>query len=164
MTEPLKPYEPEPAPSYEYEYDYDDRKAGPRVLWGRVAALAVVLLLAFWLGRTTAGSDDEKVKQLQARVTSLENDNEDLQTQIEALQQPQVETSPTVEPTIEETTAPPVEGAEYIVQKGDTLRLIAQKKCGDPEAADLLAEVNDIADPTLISVGQVLTIPADCGA
>ncbi|MEA2447239.1 MAG: hypothetical protein QOK47_876 [Actinomycetota bacterium] len=166
MTEPLKPYEPEPAPSYEYDYDYDDRAPRPRVLWGRVAVLGVALLLAFLAGRALGGGSDDadKVKTLQGQLADARDENASLQEQLQAAQQPQVEVTPTAQPTVQETTAPTVEGEEYVVQKGDTLRLIAQKKCGDPEAADLLAEVNDIADPTLISVGQTITIPADCGA
>jgi nucleoid-associated protein YgaU len=167
MTEPLKPYEPEPAPSYDYEYDYDDRAPRPRVLWGRVAALGIALLLAFLLGAKLGGGDDnsDQIDRLRTQLQTAQDENESLQTQLEAAQQPQVEVTPTPQPS--ETTVaeePEVEGEEYVVQKGDTLRLIAQRKCGDPEAADLLAEVNDIADPTLISVGQTLIIPSDCGA
>jgi nucleoid-associated protein YgaU len=160
----LKPYEPEPAPSYDYEYDYDDRAPRPRVLWGRVAALGIALILAFLLGRATGsgGDDSATVQRLRDQLQAAQDENASLAEQLQAAQQPQV--TPSVEPTIQESAAPTVQGEEYVVQKGDTLRLIAQKKCGDPEAADLLAEVNDIADPTLISVGQTLIIPADCGA
>jgi nucleoid-associated protein YgaU len=166
MTEPLKPYEPEPAPSYEYDYDYDDRAPRPRVLWGRVAVLGVALLLAFFLGRALGGggSDSDTIDDLRTQVSDLRGENEDLQAQLQAAQQPQVETTPTTQPSAEETSAPTVEGEEYVVQKGDTLRGIAQKFCDDPEAADIIAEANDISDPTQLSVGTTLIIPADCGA
>ena len=45
---------------------------------------------------------------------------------------------------------------EYTVQPGDTLLLIAQRF---HVPLDLLAQANHIADPNLIQVGQVLTIP-----
>lgn len=45
---------------------------------------------------------------------------------------------------------------DYTVQPGDTLSLIAQR-FGVP--VDLLAQANEITNPNLIQVGQVLTIP-----
>lgn len=50
---------------------------------------------------------------------------------------------------------------KYIVQRGDTLRLIASK-CGATVAA--LVSANRIANPNLIFVGQVLTIPNGASA
>lgn len=57
-------------------------------------------------------------------------------------------------PTVMPTAAPLI----YIVQPGDTLSGIAQTF--GVSLQDLLA-VNDIADPNLLHVGQVLVIPAD---
>ena len=59
-----------------------------------------------------------------------------------------------VAPTATPTTAPLL----YVVQPGDTLSGIAQ--AFGISLQDLLA-VNDIADPNLLHVGQVLVIPAD---
>ncbi len=49
----------------------------------------------------------------------------------------------------------------YTVQSGDTLFLIAQRF---GVSVDTLAAVNNLADPSLISVGQVLLIPGADGA
>lgn len=57
-------------------------------------------------------------------------------------------------PTVMPTAAPLL----YIVQPGDTLSGIAQ--AFGVSLQDLLA-VNDIADPNLLHIGQVLVIPAD---
>jgi nucleoid-associated protein YgaU len=47
----------------------------------------------------------------------------------------------------------------YIVQKGDTLFIIAQKAYGDKEAWMKIATQNNIKNPDLIEVGQTLKIP-----
>ena len=53
--------------------------------------------------------------------------------------------------------APPKEGASYLVQKGDTLALIA-KKTGVKQQD--IVSANKISDPSLIKVGQTLIIPS----
>ncbi len=47
----------------------------------------------------------------------------------------------------------------YTVQSGDTLRGIALKFYGDASKFVVIQEANDITNPSLISVGQVLEIP-----
>jgi nucleoid-associated protein YgaU len=50
-----------------------------------------------------------------------------------------------------------------VVERGDTLRGIAQTYCGDPSYDDAIAEYNGIRDPTELSVGSEIVIPPDCG-
>lgn len=165
MTETFKPYEPENDPAYEYEYDDypDDSRRGPNVLWGRIIALAVVLLLAFWLGRATAGGVDEaEVSDLRERLNQSQEENADLQAQVDAAQEAAQEDPAAEETPAAETTEAAPETETYTVEKGDTLRGIAQTYCGDPDQDDLIAATNGIDDATQLSVGQELTIPAEC--
>ena len=48
---------------------------------------------------------------------------------------------------------------KYIVQLGDTLRIIAQQVYGDPEAYAPIMKANNLASPDLIEVGMELIIP-----
>ena len=156
VTEPYQPYEPEE----QYEWDYNDRpRSGSKVLWGRIVALAVALFLAFLLGRSTApkGIPTSRVDRLEEEVSQLEKENDDLRA---------VLAEPTASPSGSETPvddAKTQEGETYIVEKGDTLRGIAETFCGDPSFDDLIAEANDISDPENLPVGTEITIPADCG-
>jgi len=54
----------------------------------------------------------------------------------------------------------------YVVQSGDTLSEIAGRFMGDSSAAayNLIAEHNDITDPSKIFVGQVLEVPGSRGS
>lgn len=160
MTEQYPPYEPEET----YEWDYDDRpRGGGRILWGRVVALAVGLFLAFLLGRATAPDDGvpaSALRERDRRIEELERTNAELE---EFLEDPQPTASDTASPTSEPTDEPTEEGQTYVVKRGDTLRGIAQTFCGDASFDDVIAEYNDIADPTAISVGAELLIPPDCG-
>ena len=159
LTDTYPPYEPEEA--YEWDYADERQRPGGKVLWGRVVILAVGLFVAFWLGRTTApeGIPASRVSALQDDIQELQDENEELQA---VLAQPTTEPTDAATPAEEEEE--PVEpGESYIVEKGDTLRGIAQTFCGDPQFDDLIAEANDIDDPTNLPVGTELTIPADCG-
>ena len=169
MTETFKPYEPEDPSGYEYdEYAYEESRGG-RILWGRVALLGVGLLIAFFLGRMTAGGSDEgELKDLRAELSAAKEENEQLQQDLTAAQaavEP-VET-PGTTPTDGATDDPAEEEPEpqtYTVRRGDTLRGIAQTFCGDPSLDDLIAAENGIADATELSVGEELILPADCTA
>lgn len=158
MTEQYPPYEPEET----YEWDYDDRpRGGGKVLWGRVLALAVALFLVFWLGRTTApaeGVPASRLRERDQRIEQLERENAELEA---FLEEPTPEATPSETEAVDEEPAD--EGQVYVVKRGDTLRGIAQTFCGDASFDDAIAEYNDIADPTSISVGAELTIPPDCG-
>ena len=65
-----------------------------------------------------------------------------------------------VEPAEPATPAAPAEGETYVVVAGDCLWNIAYKFYGTGAQYGKLAEANGIADPYIIYVGQVLTVPA----
>jgi len=163
VTESFKPYEPSDEGGYGYEYEYDDRPPGGRVLWGRIAILGGALVLAFFLGRWLAPGGDgdaDQLAELRAQVEELEETNAELESQLD-------EQAATETPAPTPTESPAGEGeadaaATYTVKRGDTLRLIAQDLCGDPESADLIMELNGITDPTQLSVGDTLTLPEEC--
>lgn len=171
-TETFKPYEPAEEPDDLDEYGYEERRR-PNVLWGRVIALGIGLLLAFFLGRATAGGGDEE------QLTALRDDLEQAQLENERLEDdlavakaeaaaaaaaPKAEETPDAEPTDDEATDPvgEGEGQVYVVQGGDTLRGIARDVCGDVQLDDLIAAENGIEDPTELAVGESLTLPDDC--
>jgi hypothetical protein len=164
VTESYPPYEPEET----YEWDYDDRpRGGSKVLWGRVLALAIGLFLAFLVGRMTApeGVPESRLAALREDVQNLQDENEELQSILEEptpadTATPTEEASPADETADEEQQ---LEGETYVVERGDTLRGIAQTYCGDPSYDDAIAEYNDIRDPTELSVGTEIVIPPDCG-
>lgn len=51
-------------------------------------------------------------------------------------------------------------GRTYTVRAGDTLSAIAARELGSAARFTEIAELNDLDDPDLITVGQVLTLPA----
>jgi LysM repeat protein len=63
--------------------------------------------------------------------------------------------SPSPSPTVEPTPPKPV---TYTVQSGDTLSAIAQAQDVSVEA---LTAANDLADPNVLQIGQVLIIPQE---
>src|SRR5687767_4491970 len=157
-TESFESYEPE-----SYEWDYEEaRDRPPRVLWGRILALAILLATAFWFGRTTAPSDDqsEALAAANQRAEQAESEIEDLEARL-AEQNASVEEEPTPEPTTESTPAAEVEGETYIVKSGDSLAAIALKFYGDSSLADVIAEANGIDDAQSIKPGDELIIPPE---
>lgn len=166
MTDSFNPYEPEP------DYDYDDYPQDdprrPNILWGRLIALLVALLLAFWLGRATAGGvDEDEVKDLRAELAKTREENAQLEDQVAAAQKAAQDDPDEAgeTPDAEATDTGETEETEletYTVARGDTLRAIAEDYCGDPEKDDLIAAANGIEDATQLSVGQTLTLPAEC--
>jgi LysM repeat protein len=156
-TEPFEPYQPET--SYDWDYADEPPKGGaPKILWGRVVAILVVLLAAFFLGRATGGSDGVP----QSRFDELQEDNDQLQQELQAaLAQQENQQNESPAPT-DETESPPPDPSKseiYVVKPGDTLRGIAEEKYGDASLDDIIADANGIDDPTQISVGQELIIP-----
>jgi nucleoid-associated protein YgaU len=164
LTETYPPYEPEET----YEWDYNDRpRGGSKVLWGRVLALAIGLFLAFLVGRMTApkGVPESRLAALRQDVQDLQEENEELQSMLEE-PTPAETATPTEEATPQDAAADEgqeLEGETYVVERGDTLRGIAQTFCGDPSYDDAIAEYNEIRDPTNLSVGTEIVIPPDCG-
>lgn len=174
-TEVIDPYEPPEDPAYDWEYDDEPAyRSGPRVLWGRLVVLAVVLLVAFLIGRATGGGGvpqedfdaaraerndaQAQVQDLQQEVSQLENQSEALQN---SLDEAEAAAETTTDTTGDENTAEEPAGETYVIEEGDTLRDIAIEFYGDATLDDYIAEANDIADPSLISAGVEIIIPPD---
>ena len=141
-----------------YEWDYEEASdRPPRVLWGRVVALAVFLALAFWLGRSTAPGDAG------ADLAGVQQDLEDARAEIDDLEQQLAAGAeePTPQATAESTPLATGEEQSYVVKEGDTLRGIAIKFYGDPALASLIMEANGIDDAQQLSIGQELVIPPE---
>jgi nucleoid-associated protein YgaU len=154
-TTPFQTTEPEPDDGW---YEDEPNRHG-KVLWGRIIALIVALLVAFLVGRATAGGGSSispaayaKVKRdlaiARAKATRTN------QTPLAGQATP----TPSPSPDASETTAA-AGGTTYTVKSGDTLRGIAQKFYGDASLTDLIAQANNITDPTLVHEGTELTIP-----
>ena len=149
-------YEPE-----SYEWDYEEAAdRPPRVLWGRVLALIVLLFAAFWLGRETVPSGDISAAALADARDELEQAQQDIE-ELEAQVASGALPDPTPEPEATETAAPTTEGETYIVKSGDSLAAIALKFYGDSSLADIIAEANNISDPSDIRPGDELIIPPE---
>lgn len=154
-----EPYEPQ-IPEQSYDWDYEEERRSPKVMWGRVAALAALVLLAFLLGRLTkssSGVDQAEVARLRSQVSSLQDDLDEARAAAAA--EPSPSTSPSPSPS--ESTAATGDGTTYTVKAGDTLRGIATKFYGDATLSTVIAEANDITIQTPITVGQELTIPPE---
>ena len=165
MTEPLDPYESDPSSGY----DWDEEPAAddsPRILWGRVAVLGAMLLLAFLLGRATksAGVPDSELSAARQQVQELRAENQALEEELASVPAVTEDPEAGTDAEVDVGTGDPEtssEGKTYIVEEGDSLTTIAEKFYGDPSLDDFLAEVNGITDPTQLAVGQELTIPDD---
>lgn len=75
---------------------------------------------------------------------------------------PEPEPEPAPVQTITEAAAPPPPPPAprtYTVVSGDTLWAIAEQYLGDGNRYTEIAQLNGIANPDLINVGQVITIP-----
>lgn len=172
-TKPFQPYESATTDdAFDYGYDEPEpRRPGSDIIWGRVAILGALVLLAFLIGRTTAGGGVSQAEFDAVEATAAEADAqiEDLQQQIVALQEQlnATDTSGTGTQGDGSGGGNPNDGGggttgqaeTYIVESGDTLQSIAEQFYGDVSLDDLIAEANDITDPTALNVGQELTIP-----
>jgi nucleoid-associated protein YgaU len=166
-TRPFASDEPDPA------YDWDDEPPSPKLLWGRVIALAAVLILAFLLGRATAPDDSaEEVEQLQGQLEEAADRIAELEDELEFGATPTApETTPPETPTDEESPDAGGGGGdggggggdevvkEYTVQTGDTYNEIAEQFFNDPSLGSCIAEANE--DETLI-VGETINVPMSC--
>ena len=178
MTESLDPYEP---PESDYEWDYDEepaRRDAPKVLWGRIVILAAGIVLAFLIGRMTAGggipaSDlaraERQAEDARAEAAAAEQRAEDLQAQLDAAQQnadtgTDAGTDTGTDTGTDEdadTTAPEGDVETHVVAPGETLTTISEEYYDDTGYADYIAEYNGIADPSLVSAGTELQIPPE---
>jgi nucleoid-associated protein YgaU len=168
LMEPLEPYEPQT--SYDWDPEEEPARESSNVLWGRIAFFGLALLLAFIIGRISApnGISESQLKEANAEITSLKADNEDLKSQLAEAQaaataqpSPDASTSPDTEvsPSPDTGGDATVTGEEYVVQRGDTLNTISEKFYGDTKYGDYLADVNNIDDPSALTIGMTLTIP-----
>lgn len=182
MGDRLEAFEIEP--SYERE---DPFPRGPRVLWGRVAALGAGLVLFFLLGHMTAGGGgsssqvttlQRQVDQDKATIAQLEQNlaqqnTAPLTTPTPATSQGAVNgpgvvgaptssaTSGTSGSTSSQGTSPANGGTvTYTVKVGDTIGSIASHFYGHYDRAFAVAieQANNLSDAT-IRVGMKLTIP-----
>ncbi|MGH2699286.1 MAG: hypothetical protein ACRDJL_08820 [Actinomycetota bacterium] len=161
------PYEPPPEGEDFYEWENEDEGPGHNVLWTRIVALIVGLLLVFFLGRLTAGGDeggdDAELTTLRQQNSQLENQVSDLQSELEAAR-----TEPSPEPT--ETPADDEGGGggntggatdTYTVQAGQGFQQIAEDALGDIGLAECIAEFNGLTLDSTITPGEELDIPAE---
>lgn len=165
-TRPFASEEPDPT------YDWDDDSGSPKLLWGRVLALAAVLILAFLLGRATAPDDSaSEVEDLKAQLAQVSDELEAAQEQIDfgATNSPPPDDTGTESPPPDDTTeteSPPPDDTgggevkEYTVKQGDTYNEIAEKFFKDPSKGACIADAND--GQTLI-VGETINVPDACG-
>jgi len=172
----LEPYESSD-PGYDWDYEPEDHSRNmPNILWGRVAVLGAVVLLAFLFGRMTAAGDGVPEERLtaaradardaRAEVSGLQTQVQDLEDQLAA--QPADTGGDTAGDTEgggdtegDEETDPLAGGTEYTIKPGDTLNQIAEKEYGNASLADYIATANDIVDPTAISPGDTIVIPVE---
>jgi nucleoid-associated protein YgaU len=158
-TESLDPYQPQES----YDWDYEDEPTNrPRILWGRVLALGAALVLAFLIGRWTAPEAVSQGEFDEVRA-ELEDAQEEIATLEAQLAQEESPASPgaTESPPDGDQGGGAAEGESYTVERGDNLRLIALDFYGDAALDDCIAEANDIADPSLLPVGDTLVIPPE---
>lgn len=167
-TEPFRPTRQEDPFDDSYEWDYEEERTPTGILWGRVLALAAMLILAFVLGRASApsGVPSDEVERLQTRLQVTQDELARLEA--DAGQQPQGTASPTTSPTTQATDDAAEGDAEtegdtlvYTVKSGDSFRGLAEEFYNDPALDDFLAEANgmSVADP--LQVGQELQIPPE---
>ena len=164
-TESFTPYEPQT--SYDWDYGEEPPAAGSggsnNILWGRLVALGLLVIIVFLIGRWSApnGADPEDLRELRNRYVNAAEEIEQLKA---ALTQPTVAPTPsvTVGEQDDEAEDATFDGETYVVQSGDTMREIAESYCGDPTKDDVIADFNGIDDPTIISVGTELKIPEEC--
>ena len=177
MTEPLQPYQPAHSAGYEdqdeyYDWEYDQQpRERPKVLWGRIAILGGLVLVAFLLGRVTksGGIPQERLDQANAEAAELQQQVDDLETELAAqppITDPELGTDTESDAGTEDegaagTTETGTESETYIVERGDTLTTIAEDFYGDASLDDFLAEANNISDPAALSVGQEIIIPEE---
>src|SRR5438309_3820799 len=170
MDDRVEAFEIEPS------YSEDPFSRGPRVLWGRVAALGGGLILFFLIGHWTAGGggSSQQVTTLQRQVDQDRTTIQQLQQSLAAVSQspstnPGAATTPGATPAPQTSSTPTstatapatsTNGQTYKVKAGDTLGSIAAKFYGrtNHDLVVLIEQANGMVDAT-IRPGQTLTIP-----
>jgi hypothetical protein len=156
------------------DLDWEDEDGSPKLLWGRVLALAGVLLLAFLLGRATAPDDaSAELEEVQAQLANARDQIAELEEQATAVPTdspaPSITTTedtgdePTDEPTDDEPDEPEGKIKSYTVQPGDTYNSIAEDEFDtvNPNIVSCLIEAN--GGEEVLSVGDEINIPETCG-
>ena len=160
MNDPTDAYERDEP----YEWDYEDAEdQRPRIMWGRLISLIVLVVASFLLGRatTTQSSLQDELDEARAEAEAAEEEVRTLEQQLAAEDAEIAIASPSPTAEEEEEQARPRAGRTYIVKSGDTLAGLALRFYGDSSLDDLIAEANDIEDPSSLSVGMKLIIPPD---
>lgn len=166
-TRPFQPSEPDP------NLDWEDDEGSPKLLWGRVLALAGTLLVAFLIGRASAPDDSaDEVTRLQTQLAAARDEIEELEN-ILATSPLTTETPP---PNNDDETNPPPtdtptdgetdegdgdEGTvkEYTVKEGDTYFHISEEVFGDPQGWQCIQEANDNEG---LDPGDTINVPDTC--
>lgn len=171
------PYEPPPPEDDFYEWENEEEGPGHNLLWTRIVALIVGLLLVFFLGRVTAGGDDGVDE---TELSSLRQENSQLSDEVQQLQADLEQSE--AEAAEDETTEAPAEDESdedaedetgtdtgttetYTVQAGQGFQQIAEDVYGDIGLAECIAEANGLTLDGTITPGEELDIPAEetCG-
>jgi nucleoid-associated protein YgaU len=160
-------------PSYDRE---DPFGQAPRVLWGRVAALAGVVIFFFLLGTRFGGgggASSQTVARLQQQINADNSKISSLQAQLSAAGGPasspaatgsQASPAPSGASTVPSPAASGASGTfpiTYTVKSGDTLTLIEERfyRNADPALTSLLESANGL-NSSALHTGQQLTIPS----
>ncbi|MDQ3954840.1 MAG: hypothetical protein M3285_04740 [Actinomycetota bacterium] len=165
-TRPFDPSEPDPG------LDWEEDDGSPKLLWGRVLALAGVLLLAFLIGRMSAPDDSaEQVQNLQERLAAANARITELEDKV-LIDDTPTETPPETPPDSPDDppeSPPPGEGDEgedgegtvetYTVESGDNYTSISEDLFGDPAGAECISDANDNAP---LQPGQEINVPDTC--
>lgn len=163
-TRRLEPGEPEPG------LDWDDEEGSPKLLWGRVLALAGVLLLAFLIGRASAPDDSaDEVTELREQLAAANDEIEQLEQRVKfgatESPAPTVTTTPTDEETDGQGDGDDDTGdgegvvREYVVKEGDTYVGISEDFFGDPSGGPCISRAND--EEQLLA-GETISVPDSC--
>lgn len=155
-----------------------EARAEPGLLWGRTAFWAVVVVLAFLVGRWTAGlgADGEPLDRLRAEVTKLSAENEEYRRRSEMVAAGSAPADAESAPAARPSPSPPARddeprdpeagrtpssgnGETYTVVPGDTLSEIAARFYDDSSRVSALQRANGIAPGEELPVGLELEIP-----
>jgi hypothetical protein len=177
-TDTMEPYEPSDE-AYDWDYEGEPSPHHPAtILWGRVAVLGAAILVAFLLGRMTAGGgvpqeDLDRVRaerdDAQAQVADLQAEVDGLTTQLEEAQaagtDPEADTGAATGDTTDDTdgtdTGTQAQSEAYVVEPGDSLRSIAEEFYGDVGLWTLIAEENNMTSTSVLQAGDEILIPPE---